>query len=108
MRSPFSSSKALAEFASIFVRTRSAYLEHENAKAELKGLVPEDAQQAIGHGLRAKRSKTARLSISQPYWRIRRGNGSLRIGRFVRLMKWRARSGWARRLPMLGDMRSSH
>ena len=31
-------------------RTRSAYLEHEQAKAELKSLVPEDAQQAIGHG----------------------------------------------------------
>ena len=48
------------------------------------------------------------LSISQPYSRIRRGNGSLRIGPFVRLMKWQARSSWARRLPMPGDMRSSH
>jgi hypothetical protein len=25
-----------------------AYLEHEKAKAELKSLVPEDAQQAVG------------------------------------------------------------
>ena len=53
-------------------------------------------------------TRPARLSISQPYSRIRRGNGSLRIGPFVRLTKWQARSAWARRLPMPGDMRSSH
>jgi predicted phage-related endonuclease len=58
-----SSSNAWAEFASIFVRTQPAYLEHERAKAELKGLVPEDAQQAIGHGLRAKRSKSGAISF---------------------------------------------
>ena len=38
-----SSSNAWAEFSSVFRRTREAYLEHENAKAELKGLMPEDA-----------------------------------------------------------------
>ena len=43
-----SSSNAWAEFAAVFSRTRSAHLEHEQAKAELKSLVPEDAQQAIG------------------------------------------------------------
>ena len=53
-----SSSNAWAEFASIFVRTREAHIEHEMAKAELKSLVPEDAKQAIGHGVRAKRSKS--------------------------------------------------
>ena len=37
-----------------------AHLEHEQAKAELKSLVPNDAQQAIGQGIRAKRSKLAR------------------------------------------------
>ena len=42
----------------MFARTRSAHLEHEQAKTELKGLMPEDAQQAIGHGVRAKRSKS--------------------------------------------------
>src|SRR5271156_412202 len=52
-----SSSNAWAEFAAIFSRTRPAFLEHEQAKAELKGLLPDDAQQAIGHGVRAKRSK---------------------------------------------------
>jgi YqaJ-like viral recombinase domain len=58
-----SSSKAWADFASIFVRTQPAYLEHERAKAELKSLVPEDARQAIGHGVRAKRSKSGAISF---------------------------------------------
>ena len=58
-----SCSNAWAEFAAIFSRTRSAYLEHEQAKAELKSLVPEDAQQAIGHGVRAKRSKSGAISF---------------------------------------------
>jgi hypothetical protein len=30
----------------------------ETAKAELKSLMPEDAKEAIGHGIRAKRSKS--------------------------------------------------
>jgi predicted phage-related endonuclease len=58
-----SSSNAWAEFAAIFSRTRPAYLEHEQAKAELKSLVPDDAQQAIGHGVRAKRSKSGAISF---------------------------------------------
>jgi predicted phage-related endonuclease len=58
-----SSSNAWAEFSSIFCRTRAAYLEHENAKAELKGLMPEDAKEAIGYGIRAKRSKTGAVSF---------------------------------------------
>ena len=57
------SSNAWAEFATVFSRTRSAHLEHELAKTELKGLVPEDAQQAIGHGIRAKRSKSGAISF---------------------------------------------
>jgi predicted phage-related endonuclease len=56
-------SNAWAEFAAVFSRTRSAHLEHEQAKAELKGLVPDDAQQAIGHGIRAKRSKSGAISF---------------------------------------------
>ena len=44
-------------------RTREAHLEHEQAKAELKGLVPEDAKEAIGHGVRAKRSKSGAISF---------------------------------------------
>ena len=41
-----SSSNAWGEFAVIFLRTRSAHLEHEQAKSELKSLMPDDAQQA--------------------------------------------------------------
>ena len=58
-----SSSNAWAEFAGVFMRTQSAHLEHEQAKAELKSLVPKDAQQAIGHGVKAKRSKSGAISV---------------------------------------------
>jgi predicted phage-related endonuclease len=58
-----SSSNAWAEFSNVFRHTREAYLEHENAKAELKGLIPEDAKEAIGHGIRAKRSKSGAVSF---------------------------------------------
>ena len=58
-----SSSNAWAEFSDVFRRTREAYLVHENAKAELKGLMPEDAKEAIGHGVRAKRSKSGAVSF---------------------------------------------
>ena len=54
-----SSSNAWAEFAGIFARTKAAHTEHEQAKAELEKLVPEDAHQAIGHGVRAKSSNPA-------------------------------------------------
>jgi predicted phage-related endonuclease len=56
-----SASNAWSEFAGIFIRTREAHLEHEKAKAELKTLMPEDAHQSIGHGLRAKRSKSGAI-----------------------------------------------
>ena len=58
-----SASNAWAEFASIFVRTKAAHTEHEQAKAELKNLMPQDAKEAIGHGLRAKRSKSGAMSL---------------------------------------------
>jgi predicted phage-related endonuclease len=58
-----SSSNAWAELAGLFGRTRSAYLEHERAKSELKGLMPDDAKEAIGHGIRAKRSKSGAVSF---------------------------------------------
>jgi predicted phage-related endonuclease len=57
------SSNAWAEFAAIFTRTREAHIEHEQAKAELKSLMPEDAKEAIGHGIRAKRSKSGAISF---------------------------------------------
>jgi hypothetical protein len=58
-----SASNSWAEFAAVFRRTRPAYQEHEGAKADLKKLVPEDAKEASGHGLRAKRSKSGAVSF---------------------------------------------
>jgi len=58
-----SSSNAWAEFASSFRRTRPAFVEHETAKSELKALMPEDAKEAVGHGIRAKRSKAGAISF---------------------------------------------
>jgi hypothetical protein len=56
-------SNSWAEFVATFRRTRSAFQEHEGVKADLKKLVPEDAKEAIGHGLRAKRSKSGAISF---------------------------------------------
>jgi len=56
-------SNAWAEFAEVFCRTRTAFLQHESAKTELKGLMPDDAKEAIGHGVRAKRSKSGAISF---------------------------------------------
>jgi hypothetical protein len=58
-----SASNAWAEFAVVFARTKTAHTEHEAAKAELKGLMPEDAKEACGHGLRARRSKSGAVSF---------------------------------------------
>jgi hypothetical protein len=57
------SSNEWAEFATLFCSTRSVFLEHERAKTELKGLMPEDAKEAFGHGVRAKRSKAGAVSF---------------------------------------------
>src|SRR4051795_7190621 len=56
-------SNSWAEFASSFRRPRPAFVEHEAVKADLKKLVPEDAKEAVGHGLRAKRSKSGAISF---------------------------------------------
>ena len=58
-----SSSNAWAEFSGVFRRTHEAHLEHEKAKAELKWLMPQDAKEAVGHGIRAKRSKSGAVSF---------------------------------------------
>ena len=58
-----SASNAWAEFAGLFCSTRRAFLDHERSKAELKALMPEDAKEAIGHGVRAKRSKSGAISF---------------------------------------------
>ena len=58
-----SDSNSWAEFAGLFCATRSAFLDHERAKSELKALMPEDAKEASGHGVRAKRSKSGAVSF---------------------------------------------
>ena len=58
-----SGSNSWAEFAGLFCATRSAFLDHERAKAELKALMPDDAKEATGHGVRAKRSKSGAVSF---------------------------------------------
>jgi predicted phage-related endonuclease len=58
-----SASNSWAEFAALFRNTREAFLDHELAKNELKSLLPEDAKEAIGHGVRAKRSKSGAVSF---------------------------------------------
>ena len=58
-----SGSNAWAEFAGLFQATRQAAQDHERSRTELKALVPEDAREASGHGLRAKRSKSGAISF---------------------------------------------
>jgi predicted phage-related endonuclease len=58
-----SASNSWAELAGIFRLTREAFLDHERAKTELKALMPEDAKEAIGHGVRAKRSKAGAVTF---------------------------------------------
>jgi predicted phage-related endonuclease len=58
-----SESNSWADFAGTYCRTRSAFADHEAAKSELKKLMPEDAKEATGHGVRAKRSKSGAISF---------------------------------------------
>jgi len=58
-----STSNSWASLAAAYLETRSAHQNHECAKAELKKLVPEDAKEAIGHGIKAKRSKSGAISF---------------------------------------------
>jgi len=58
-----SASNSWAQFAGLFRNTRQAFLNHERSKAELKALMPEDAKEAIGHGVRARRSKSGAVSF---------------------------------------------
>jgi predicted phage-related endonuclease len=58
-----SGSNSWAQLAGVFCATRSAFVEHERAKSELKALMPEDAKEASGDGVRAKRSKSGSVSF---------------------------------------------
>jgi hypothetical protein len=60
-RTPAPSSAALTLV--VIHGVRAAYLDHERAKTELKALIPEDAKEAIGHGVRAERSKSGAVSF---------------------------------------------
>lgn len=57
------SSNLWAELAATYLRTRVAHGNHETAKAELKKIMPDDAKEATGHGIRAKRSKAGAISF---------------------------------------------
>jgi hypothetical protein len=64
-----SASNSWAEFAGLFRNTREAFLDHERSEAELKALMPEDAKEAIGHGIRpSARNRAPSALIS---WRLR-------------------------------------
>ena len=56
-------SNSWAEFAGLFRQTQQAHADHERARSELKSLMPEDAKDAIGHGIRAKRTKSGAVSF---------------------------------------------
>jgi predicted phage-related endonuclease len=56
-------SNSWTEFAGLFRSTRQAFLDHERSKVELKALMPEDAKEATGHGVRARRSKSGAVSF---------------------------------------------
>lgn len=56
-------SNSWADLAATYLRTRDAHGDHELAKTELKKLIPEDAKEAIGHGIKAKRSKSGAISF---------------------------------------------
>jgi predicted phage-related endonuclease len=58
-----SGSNSWAEFAAIYRTTREPYIAHERAKTELKSLIPEDAKEAFGHGVRARRSRSGAVSF---------------------------------------------
>jgi predicted phage-related endonuclease len=62
-RVDMSASNSWATFSDTYRRTRQAHLDHEGAKAELKKLVPEDAKEVFGHGVKAKRSKSGAISF---------------------------------------------
>jgi predicted phage-related endonuclease len=58
-----SGSNSWAEFAALYRETRDASIAHERARAELKSLLPEDAKEAFGHGVRARRSRSGAVSF---------------------------------------------
>jgi hypothetical protein len=60
-----SASNSWAEFSATYCRTRQAHLDHEGAKAELKKLVPEDAREAFGHGVKGSKSGAISFELAE-------------------------------------------
>src|SRR5450830_735051 len=58
-----SASNSWAELAGVFCQSSTAFFAKERTKTELKILMPEDAKEAFGHGIRAKRSKSGAISF---------------------------------------------
>lgn len=58
-----SSSNAWAKFGAIYAQTRAAHAEHERAKSELKRLAPEDAKEAFGYGMRARKTRAGAINF---------------------------------------------
>jgi predicted phage-related endonuclease len=58
-----STSNSWAEFAALYRSTQQPHQDHERSKSELKALMPEDAKEAIGYGLRARRSRAGAVSF---------------------------------------------
>jgi predicted phage-related endonuclease len=56
-------SNSWAEFAALYRTTRQAHVVHERAKTEMKALLPDDAREAFGHGVRARRSRSGAVSF---------------------------------------------
>jgi len=79
-----SSSNSWAEFAALFRSTRSAFLDHERAKSELKALIPEDAKEAIGHGVRASSPRIQKRTAVGHHEKRNRGARSRPVGSAAR------------------------
>ena len=54
-----------ADLASTFIENKDAASKFDKAKDALKKLIPDDAVEAFGHGISAKRSKTGSLTIKE-------------------------------------------
>ena len=73
-----SSSNSWAEYAGVFRQTREPHERHEAAKADLKKLVPEDAERPSGTGCGQSGPNPARLASS--WWRAPVHSSSPTIG----------------------------
>jgi hypothetical protein len=73
--------------------------DHERAKTELKILMPEDAKEAFGHGIRAKRSKSGAIRFRSPRRGFELCTGPVKPSA-------RSRRRWPRRRPSSPTRRS--